>query len=126
MWRRSVFTFTSRYTFYHTESFDSTSEFVNVDGNSQAWENRLDVDVPLGWKLFGQELRTGGFFNHVEMFGGLEEGLNSSYLNTANARLVADLLGKVWKVKWVGIGVSYFWGDNFAGWSAGLDLQFQF
>jgi hypothetical protein len=126
MWGRSIFTLTSRYTFYHTESFDSTSEFVNVDGISQAWENRLDVDVPLGWKLFGQELRAGGFFNHVEMYGGLEEGLNSSYLDTANARLVADLLGKVWKCRWVGIGVSYFWGDNFGGWSAGLDLQFQF
>jgi hypothetical protein len=40
--------------------------------------------------------------------------------------LVLDLLGKVWKVRWLGIGYSYFWGDHFNGWSVGVDLRLKF
>ena len=43
-----------------------------------------------------------------------------------NGRLVLDFLGKLWKVKWLGLGASYFFSDNFSGWSAGLDLRFKF
>jgi hypothetical protein len=37
-----------------------------------------------------------------------------------------DLLDKVWKVRWLGLGCSYFRGDHFSGWSAGADLRFEF
>jgi len=30
------------------------------------------------------------------------------------------------KLRWIGLGHSYFWGDHFSGWSEGLDMQFQF
>jgi hypothetical protein len=45
---------------------------------------------------------------------------------TLNGRLVLDFLGKLWKVKWLGLGASCFLGDHFSGWSAGLDLRFKF
>jgi hypothetical protein len=125
-WRRATFEFSSRYNFFHTESFDSSSPVVNVRGGSHTWENKVDVDVPLGWRVFGCELRTGGFLARTELFGGAAAGLNSDYFYTVNGRFVADLLGKVWKVRWLGLGASYFYGDHFNGWTAGVDLQFQF
>jgi hypothetical protein len=37
-----------------------------------------------------------------------------------------DMLGHVWKVQWLGVGCSYFWGDHFDGWSIGADVRFKF
>ena len=125
-WRRTTFEFSSRYNFFHTESFDSSSPVVSVNGDSHTWENKLDVDVPLGWKLFDRELHTGGFFARTELFGGAADGLNENHVYTVNGRFVLDVLGKAWKVRWLGVGCSYFWGDHFSGWSAGVDLRFKF
>jgi hypothetical protein len=82
--------------------------------------------VPLGWKILGGELHTGGFFERTELFGGIADGLNADHFYTLNGRLVLDFLGKLWKVKWLGLGASCFLGDHFSGWSAGLDLRFKF
>jgi hypothetical protein len=125
-WGRTTFDFSSRATFFYTKSFESSSPIVGVKGDSTTWANKLDVDVPLGLKVFGRELHTGGFFSRTELFGDAAHGLNTDYLYTANGRLVFDFLGKLWKVKWLGLGVSYFWGHDFSGWSGGLDLRFQF
>ena len=126
VWRRNTFEFSSRYTFFHTESFDSSSPFVRVSGDSHTWENKLDVDVPLGCKLFNRELHTGGFFARTELFGGAAEGLSEDHIYTVNGRFVLDLLGKAWKIRWLGIGASYFFGDHFDGWTAGVDFRLKF
>ena len=125
-WHRTVFEFSSRYDFFHTESFDSSSPVVSVNGDSHTWENRIDADVPLGWKLLGRELHTGGFFSRTELFGGAAEGLNADHIYTLSGRFVMDLLGKVPKVRWLGLGASYYFGDHFDGWTAGVNLRFQF
>ena len=125
-WRRTTFSFSSRYNFFHTENFDGSSPVVAVEGNSHTWENKLDVDVPLGVNLFKQELHAGGFLSRTEVFGGAADGLNEDKVYTINSRLVVDLLHKVWKVRWIGLGYSYFWGENFNGWSAGVSMRLQF
>jgi hypothetical protein len=84
------------------------------------------VDVPLGLKVFGRELHTGGFISRTELFWNAASGLDTPYLFTADGRLVFDFLGKLWKVRWLGLGGSYFWSRDFNGWSAGLDMRFQF
>jgi hypothetical protein len=125
-WRRTIFEFSSRANFFHTESFESSSPFVGVNGDSTTWENKLDADVPLGLKILGGELHTGGFASRTELFGHAASGLDTHYLYTANGRLVLDFLGKLWAVRWLGLGVSYFWGEDFSGWSAGVDLRLKF
>lgn len=125
-WGRSAFEFRSRYAFYHTESFAGSSPVIRVQGDSHTLENKLDVDVPLGWKILGSELHTGGFFARTELFGGAADGLNENHVYTVNGRLVADLLGRLWKLKWLGLGASYFFGDHVQGWSAGADLRLEF
>ncbi|HEV8542781.1 MAG TPA: Solitary outer membrane autotransporter beta-barrel domain [Verrucomicrobiae bacterium] len=125
-WQRTIFELSSYYNYFHTESFNSSSVLVNVNGDSHTWENRLDVDVPTGLHLFGRELHTGGFFSRTELFGGISDGLSEDHFYTLNSRFVMDFLGELWKVRWLGLGASYFWGDNFSGWSMGVDLRLQF
>jgi hypothetical protein len=125
-WRRMTFDFNSGYSFFHAESFESSSPILGVKGDSSTWANKLEADVPLGLEILGHELHTGGFFSRTEVFGDAAHGLNTDYIYTANGRLVLDFLGKLWKVKWLGAGVSYFWGGDLSGWSAGLDMRLKF
>jgi len=54
------------------------------------------------------------------------DGLNEDHVCTVHGRFVMDLLGKVWKLRWLGLGTSCFWADDFDGWSVGADVRFKF
>ena len=62
-WHRTIFTLSSDYTYYHTESFHTSTSLLKINGDSEVWENKIDVDIPLGKMLWGHELRTGGYFS---------------------------------------------------------------
>ena len=125
-WDRTIFTFASDPTYFHTKGFGSSNPNVSIGGNSKTWANKFDVDVPLGEELYGHELRTGGYLSRTQLYGDIKSGLNTGYLNEAHGRLVLDFLSQLWKVQWIGIGGSYFWGGNFNGWSVGGDVAFRF
>lgn len=125
-WRRTVFTFSSEFAYFHTESFHTSNPNLQISGESEAWKNMLDVDIPLGKQLFGHELRTGGFFSRTDLYGDLKTGLNTDHVNEIHGRLVLDFLGQFGMVKWIGVGGSYLWGPNFDGWSVGADIEFKF
>jgi hypothetical protein len=125
-WKRTIFTFSSDGTYYHTESFTSSNPNFSVNGNSQTWENKIDVDVPLGVELYNHELRTGGYFQRTEFYNDIEKGLNTDHLYEINGRLVLDFLGQLWKLQYIGLGASYLWGSNFHGVSYGIDAAFRF
>jgi hypothetical protein len=95
-------------------------------GTSQTWDNRLDLDVPLGVHLFGRRLRTGGFFSRMELIGGIADGMNEDHIYTVNGRLVLDYVGALWLMRWIGLGVSRLWGDHVNGWTGGLDVAPEF
>ena len=123
---RTIFTLSSDYTYYHTESFNTSSSYLKINGDSEVWKNQIDVDVPLGKQLWGHELRTGGYFNRQQLFDGLKSGTGTDHLYEIHPRLVLDFLGELWKVQWIGLGVSYMWGGPITGWSFGADIAFQF
>lgn len=126
-WGRTVITLSSDFVYFHTDSFHSSSSLLHINGDSETWKNKIDVDIPLGKKLLGHELHTGGFFSRSELYGDVKDGLNSSYLYEAHGRLVLDFLGQLWKVQWIGLGGSYLWGeDDATGWSVGADIAFRF
>ena len=125
-WYRTIFTLSSDPAYFYTESFNSSSANVNISGNSETWENKLDVDVPTGVELWGHELRSGGYFSRTELYDGIRNGMNSEYLYETHERLVLDFLGELWKVQWIGLGVSEYWGKDFTGWSVGADVCFRF
>jgi hypothetical protein len=130
-WKRTTFTLSSTYTFFHTQDFHSSSSVVDINSNSQTWENKLDVDVPTGMTLFNRELHVGGYYSWTGFYGDLsngfsESGLDVNHVNEVHGRVVLDYLNKLWKVKWLGVGASYFWGEHFNGWSVGADVAFKF
>jgi len=125
-WKRTLFTFSSSGTYYHTESFQSSDPNYSINGDSETWENKLDVDIPLGVDLWNHELRTGGYFQRTEFYNDIQKGLNTDHLYEINGRLVLDFLGQLWKVQYIGVGASYLWGSDFHGVSYGLDVAFRF
>jgi hypothetical protein len=131
MWGRTTFTLSSTYTYFHTQDFNSSSSILDINSDSQTWENKFDVDVPIGVTLFNRELHVGGYYSWTGQYGDLRNGFNEStldvnWVNEIHGRVVLDFLGKLWKVKWLGIGGSYFWGEDFTGWSVGMDVAFKF
>jgi len=125
-WRRTIFSLTSDGTYFHTESFHASNPNISINGNSEMWQNKVDVDVPLGVQIFNHELRTGGYFSRSEFYGDLADGLNSDHMYEIHGRLGMDFLGQLWKCQWIGVGFSYLWGSNFNGVSYGLDVAFRF
>jgi hypothetical protein len=125
-WHRTIFTLSSDYTYYHTESFHTSSSNLKINGDSESWANKIDVDIPLGKELWGHELRTGGYFSRTELYDGLKSGTGTDHLYEIHGRLVLDFLGELWKVQWIGIGYSYLWGGSVSGYSIGADIAFRF
>jgi hypothetical protein len=125
-WHRTIFTLSSDYTYFHTESFESSSSLIHINGDSEVWETKLDVDIPLKKMLWGHELRTGGYFSREQFFDNLKSGTGTDHLYEIHPRLVLDFLGQLWKVQWIGIGGSYIWGGPITGYSFGLDIAFRF
>jgi hypothetical protein len=123
---RTIITLTSDGAFFDTESFSSSNSRLNVVGTSGSWDNKLDIDIPLGIMVFGHELRTGGYLSRTDLYGGLRDGLQVEHINEVHTRLVLDFLDQLWKVQWIGIGGSYLWGTAITGWTVGADVMFRF
>ena len=119
-------TLSSDGTYFHTEDFGGSDNHPSVNGNSETWENKIDIDIPLGKELFGHELRTGGYFSRTEFYGSMEDGLDIDHMYEIHYRVVLDFLGELWKFQWIGVGASYMWGNNFTGYSFGADVAFRF
>jgi len=130
-WRRVTFTASSSFTYFHTEDFHSSSSKVSIKSDSETWENKFDVDVPIGVTLLSREVHVGGYYSWTGFYGDLRDGFSESQLkvngvNEIHGRVVLDVLNKLWRLKWLGVGGSYFCGDHFAGWSVGVDASFKF
>jgi hypothetical protein len=125
-WDRTIIKLSTEPVYYHTESFGSSNSNLSLSGDSQSIATKLDVDIPLGVQLFGHELRSGGEFTRTDLFGDLKTGLNVGHIDELQGRLVLDFLNELWKVQWIGVSASYVWGQNFTGWTAGLDIVFRF
>ena len=125
-WHRTIFTAASDFTYYHTESFHSSSSLIDINGDSESWRNMIDVDVPTGVQVFGHELRSGGYFSRTELYDNLQTGLNADHIYDFHPRIVLDFLNELWKVQWIGLGGSYLWGNTFHGYSIGIDINFRF
>lgn len=125
-WGRTEFALSSRLSNFYTESFDSTSDLLNVEGDSVAWENKLDVDVPTGLQVLGRELHTGGYISRTELGGGAADGIGCDALHTVNGRMALDMTETFPWLRWLGVGAGYTWGEDVDGWSAGLDVRLKF
>jgi hypothetical protein len=119
-------TLTSLYKYFHTETLRRSTTALSFESESHWWRNELDTEVKLPLHVYGRQLRVGGYFARSELSGGLETSLKTDYLYDTGGRLVVDLVGLLWKLEYLGIGASYFFSDNFSGWSYGAEVSFKF
>jgi hypothetical protein len=119
-------TLTSVYKYFRTEPLSRSTTALSFESESHWWRNELDTEVKLPLHVFGRQLRVGGHVARSELSGGLETSLKTDYLYDTGARLVVDLVGLLWKLEYLGIGASYFFSDNFSGWSYGAEVAFKF
>jgi hypothetical protein len=119
-------TLTSVYKYFHTEPLSRSTTALSFESESHWWRNELDTEVKLPLRVFGRQLRAGGHIARSELSGGLETSLKTDHLYDAGGRLVVDLVGLLWKLEYLGIGASYFFSDNFSGWSYGAEVSFKF
>jgi hypothetical protein len=123
---RWVVTLSSDLTYFHTEGFNRSSSHVQVGGSSGFVTNKVDLDLPLGLRIAGHELKTGGYLSRTDLLGDLQSGLGVQHLNELHGRLVLDYRNQLWKFDWIGMGASYIWGADVHGWAAGVDIKFRF
>lgn len=119
-------TLSTRYEWFNTWDVGSSSRLLSVSGNTSCWETKADLDIRLPIKVFDFPLHTGGFFT-VDMYGGnFRDSIGTNAMYTINGRLVVGDLTGLWKVNWLGIGVSYIKANTFHGFSWGLDARLLF
>jgi hypothetical protein len=121
-WHRALFKISSDFAYYYTQSFKSSNVALNVQGSSETWRNQVDADIPLGIELFNHELHTGGIFSRTELYGDIKDAFVADHMYRANVRVVLDFVGKLWNLKWIGVGGSYIWGSNFNAYTLGVDV----
>jgi len=120
------FTLSSRYAWFKTWGIASSSRYLDGDSTSSAWENKVDLDVRLPLKLFGFPLHTGGYLS-VDLVGGdFREVIQTNAIYTCNGRIVLGDLDGLWKLDWLGVGLSYIKANTFYGYSVGLDARLKF
>jgi hypothetical protein len=123
-----TFDLSTKYTLYATGdiSDDDKSNGLEADGTTHVWENKVDVDIPLGLEMFNCQWHTGGFVGHTALFGDVTDSLATDNYFTIHPRFVANTEGKLWKVSRLGLGASYYVGEDFSGWDIGVEVNFKF
>ena len=119
-------TLSSRYDWFKTWDVASSSKYLSLSGNSSYWENKVDLDIRLPLKVLGFPLHTGGFVSAGILGGDIRDTINTNAMYTFNGRLVVGDLTGLWKVNWLGIGVSYIKSETFHGLSYGIDARLLF
>lgn len=129
-WRPRVGDFTfmpsSRVVYYRTEQFHSTSDELDIAGNSTAWTNRLDVDYKTPLDIGPYPLHLGGHFSRVNLYGNVRDGLQSNYFYDVGPRLVADVWEDCWIIQFLGVSATYFWSNTLSGWTWAIELNLKF
>lgn len=119
-------TLSSRYAWFNTWEIASSSRYLDGEGSSSSWENRIDLDLRLPMKLLGFPLHTGGYVSLDMVGGNFREVIQTNAIYTFNGRLVLGDLGGLWNLDWLGLGLSYIKASTFYGYSVGLDVRLKF
>jgi hypothetical protein len=114
------------YRFFHTWSFGESNPSISLDDDSHILATSIDMEVPLGLKLWGRELSAGTMYSRTELFGDIEEAFETGGANAIRARFAIETNKRLKHARWIGVGGSYFWASRLKGWSVGLDVRLDF
>jgi hypothetical protein len=118
--------FSSTFAYFNTRPITRSTDALSFRSQSDALANKIDLDYLTRWKPLDFPMHFGGDFARTDLYQGLRNALGTSYYYQTDGRITFDILGKIWKVKSVGITGGYFWCDAFRGYSVGLEGSMQF
>lgn len=112
-----------RYSYLYNDSVSSKSSVIDVDSDSSMLQSFFDVETPLGYCLFGQELGLHPYIVRTDLFGTAKDARGPNYFHEVGADLTfTDASRKL--MQGFSIGGSYIFGDDFNGYRIGIGLVF--
>ncbi len=119
-------TLTSDFAYFHTAPISRSTTALSFRSDSMAWANKLDLDYLTAIKLFECPVHVGADIVRTDVYQGLRSALGTDFFYESDGRVTFDLVGKVWKVKYVGVTAGYYWCTSFTGYSIGLEGSVSF
>src|ERR1700690_1396951 len=113
--------FTSAFAYYNTQPISRSTDALSFRSDSTVWANKLDLDYLTAWKLLDCPVHFGGDVSRTDLYQGLQGALGTDHYYETDGRVTFDVLGRLWKVKSVGLSGGYFWCGAFSGYSIGLE-----
>jgi hypothetical protein len=118
--------FSSTFAYFNTRPITRSTEALSFRSQSEAWANKVDLDYLTRLKPVSFPMHLGADFIRTDLYDGLRNALDTSYYYQTDGRITFDILGRIWKVKSVGVTGGYFWCSAFHGYSIGLQGSMQF
>jgi solitary outer membrane autotransporter-like beta-barrel protein len=116
----------SNYNYYWTSPITQSTDAISFRGSADAWENLVDLDYNTGLQVLKCDLHAGATFTRDDLFGDLQQAVNTDHYYTIGARLTLDTKAHLPFVAKLGPGVTYTFGHGFHGYSAGLVIGIYF
>jgi hypothetical protein len=118
--------FTSAFAYYNTRPLSRSTDALSFRSDSKIWANKFDLDYLTAWQWLDCPMHFGGDIGRTDLYQGLQGALGTDHFYQTDGRITFDVLGRVWKVKYVGLTGGYFWCSAFRGYSIGLEGSVNF
>ena len=116
----------SDFAYFNTQPIYRSTDALSFTSHSMIWANKFDLDYLTPWNVWDCPMHFGGDIGRTDLFQGLRGALGTDHFYQTDGRLTFDVLGRIWKVKSVGISGGYFWCETFSGYSIGLEGSVSF
>ena len=117
---------TSAFAYFNTRPLSRSTDALSFRSDSKVWANKFDLDYLTAWRLFDCPMHLGGDIGRTDLYQGLQGALGTDHYYETDGRMTFDVLGRLWKVKSVGLSGGYFWCGAFNGYSVGLEGSMNF
>lgn len=112
-----------RYAHLFNDSVSSESSVIDVNSDSGMLQSFFDIETPLGYTVYGQDLGLHPFIVRTDLFGTAKEARGPNYFHEVGADLTfTDKNRKL--LEGFSVGASYIFGDDFSGYRIGVGLIF--
>ena len=117
---------TSAFAYFNTQPISRSTDALSFRSDSKIWVNKFDLDYLTAWQVYDCPVHLGGDVSRTDLYQGLRGALGTDHFYETDGRVTFDVLGKLWKVKSVGLTGGYFWCGAFNGYSVGLQGSVDF
>lgn len=114
----------TRLTYNHLDTYDSSSNLIEFDGNITTFTLQVDVIKPIDAQVGGYPLALVGHFGNTTFIGNNRDALGFDYFFEAGLALETDVSQNDWPVKKLRLGAMGIFGADVTGWSMIFGYRF--